>query len=198
MTKAEFCRERGLNINSFDNWCRKFRRVDATQQKQTQFIPVSVAPSQVSSPVTVSVGDVSVRFDAGMAPDGLGPWLQAMRGDVMLNLSTHTKVYLAREPLDMRRQIDGLALEVQEVLSLNPMSAHVFIFRNQRSDRVKGLYWDTNGFMLFYKRIERGRFQWPDIAGQSVQLGLRELQWLLEGQSLEVLRPSTSVAAWAV
>jgi transposase len=116
----------------------------------------------------------------------------------MLSLSTHTKVYLAREPLDMRRQIDGLALEVQEVLQLNPMSAHIFIFRNQRGDRLKGLYWDGNGFLMIYKRIERGRFQWPDIAGQSVALGLRELQWLLEGRSLEVLRPSAAVAACAV
>ncbi len=116
----------------------------------------------------------------------------------MLSLSTHTKVYLAREPLDMRRQIDGLALEVQEVLSLNPMSAHVFIFRNQRGDRLKGLVWDGNGFVMIYKRIERGRFQWPDIAGQSVELGLRELQWLLEGRSLEALCPRPMVGAWAV
>jgi hypothetical protein len=79
-TKAQFCRERGLNVNSFDNWCRKFRRADSTQRRQTQFIPVTVAPSQVTSPVTISVGDVSIRFDAGMAPDALGPWLQAMRG----------------------------------------------------------------------------------------------------------------------
>ena len=79
----------------------------------------------------------------------------------MLSLGQDTRVYFAREPIDMRRQIDGLALEVQEVLSLNPLSTHVFVFCNRTKDRLKGLCWDGNGFLLFYKRLERGRFQWP-------------------------------------
>ena len=116
----------------------------------------------------------------------------------MIDLTPHTKVYLAREPLDMRRQIDGLALEVQEVLCHNPMSAHVFVFRNLRGDRLKGLYWDTNGFVLFYKRIERGRFQWPKAEADTVEVGLRELRWLLEGQSLETLKAPMALVATAV
>jgi transposase len=116
----------------------------------------------------------------------------------MLNVSAHTKVYFAREPVDMRRQIDGLAVQVQEVLALNPMSAHVFVFRNQRGDRLKGLYWDRNGFVLFYKRIERGRFQWPNVLAGSIELGLRELHWLLEGQNLSERNTGQSVSATAV
>lgn len=116
----------------------------------------------------------------------------------MLSVWHHTKVYLAREPIDMRRQIDGLALQVQEVLSLDPLSAHVFVFCNQRHDRIKGLYWDGNGFVLFYKRIERGRFAWPAMDGDCLELGVRELSWLLEGQSLRTLQPRQALSVLSV
>lgn len=116
----------------------------------------------------------------------------------MLSVTAHTKVYIAREPVDMRRQMDGLALEVQEVLQLDPLSAHVFVFRNRSADRLKGLYWDGNGFVLFYKRIERGRFQWPSMADASVELGVRELSWLLEGHALSSLMPRKTVRVAAV
>lgn len=116
----------------------------------------------------------------------------------MLSGWRHAKVFFAREPVDMRRQIDGLALEVQEVLQLDPLSAHIFVFRNRTRDKVKALVWDDNGFLLLYKRIERGRFQWPDVHGASVQLSIREFSWLLEGQSFKQLASRSSVTVAAV
>lgn len=99
-----------------------------------------------------------------------------------------TRVYIAREPVDFRRQIDGLALEVQEVLALDPLSSHVFVFRNRGGDKIKLLYWHGNGFCLLYKRLEKGVFPWPESAGHSVwHCGLRELQWLLDGLALTAL-----------
>jgi transposase len=107
----------------------------------------------------------------------------------MLTIGQHTRVYIAREALDMRKQIDGLSLYVQEVLDLNPLSAHVFVFRNRTKDKLKVLYWDSNGFCLLYKRLERGRFQWPSTDQPVMQCTLRELQWLLEGLNIDTLEP---------
>ena len=105
----------------------------------------------------------------------------------MLTINPHTKVYIAREPLDFRKQIDGLSLYVQEVLALDPLSAHVFVFRNRQRDKLKVLYWDSNGFCLLYKRLERGRFPWPRTPQAVFECRLRELQWLLEGLSIDIL-----------
>ena len=107
----------------------------------------------------------------------------------MFTIGQHTKVYIAREALDLRKQIDGLSLYVQEVLALNPLSAHVFVFRNRAKDKLKVLYWDSNGFCLLYKRLERGRFQWPGSDHAVMQCTLRELQWLVEGLNIDTLAP---------
>ena len=100
----------------------------------------------------------------------------------MFNIATQTRVYIAREPVDFRRQIDGLALTVQETLGLDPFSTHLFVFKNRSGDKLKLLYWHRNGYVLLYKRLEKGRFIWPKVndAG-TLCLGMRELYALLEG-----------------
>ena len=74
--------------------------------------------------------------------------------NAVVNLDAHTKVYVGAEPVDFRKQIDGVALCVQEVLSLDPYSPSLFLFRNRIGDKVKLLYWHHNGFVLLYKRLE--------------------------------------------
>lgn len=108
----------------------------------------------------------------------------------MLSIDAHTRVYISPTPLDFRRQIDGLALAVQEVLLLDPFSSHLFAFTNRRKDKLKLLYWHHNGFILLYKRLEKHTFCWP-AAGDTEPLciGLRELQCLLEGGDIAQLRP---------
>ena len=105
----------------------------------------------------------------------------------MLNLFDHIHVYLARDPVDMRKQIDGLAVMVQEVFELNPFDNALFAFHNRRRDKVKILHWHGNGFCLLYKRLEEACFQWPNMDATVVCYSTRELQWLLEGLSLDDL-----------
>ena len=109
----------------------------------------------------------------------------------MFNIDTHTRVYISLTPVDFRKQIDGLALAVQETLALDPFSSHLFVFTNRQRDKLKLLYWHHNGFVLLYKRLERGRFRWPvtHIADTPVCLSLRELHCLLEGGDISELPP---------
>jgi len=108
----------------------------------------------------------------------------------MIRPDTGLRVYLCREPVDMRKQIDGLALLVQEAMELNPFEAAVFVFGNRQRDKVKLLFWERNGFVVWYKRLERERFKWPDrLAGDTVTLSGQELNWLLDGYDLNVMQP---------
>jgi transposase len=104
----------------------------------------------------------------------------------MLNLSAPGRVYLACGSTDMRKSIDGLAAIVSCSFNLDPFSDCMFVFCNRGRDRLKILHWDCNGFWLYYRRLERGRFKWP-IAGDGQTLGVsrRQLQWLLDGLTLE-------------
>ncbi|WP_067929705.1 IS66 family insertion sequence element accessory protein TnpB [Alicyclobacillus shizuokensis] len=102
----------------------------------------------------------------------------------MLNIGTgpELRVYLACGSTDMRKSIDGLAALVQESFHLDPFSQAVFVFCNRERDKLKILYWEHNGFWLYYRRLERGRFQWPDASdGKTVVISRRELNWLLDG-----------------
>ena len=95
-------------------------------------------------------------------------------------------IYLVTGATDMRKSIDGLSLIVAEVLTLDPMSEAWFIFCNRGRDKLKILFWDTNGFWLYYRRLETGRFQWPKpgIDGH-IHISRQQLHWLLSGLSLD-------------
>ena len=76
---------------------------------------------------------------------------------------------MAREPIDLRKSIDGLSLLVSQGLQHDPFQGQLFVFTNRQRDKIKLLHWDTNGFWLYYKRLERGRFAWPEPgSGQKV------------------------------
>ena len=92
-----------------------------------------------------------------------------------------TRVWLAAGMTDMRRGFDGLAAIVQERLGADPFGGHVFIFRGRRGDLVKLLWWDGEGLCLFAKRLERGRFIWPQATDGSIHLSAAQLSMLLEG-----------------
>jgi transposase len=94
-------------------------------------------------------------------------------------------VWLVAEAYDMRKSIDGLAQAVVDALHRQPLSGEVFVFGNRAHDKVKLLWWDRHGFWLAYKRLERGRFRWPETGGA---IGLSELTLLLEGVDLRVAR----------
>jgi transposase len=99
----------------------------------------------------------------------------------MIGLPAGTRIWLAAGITDMRRGMDGLAALVQSALTENPFSGHVFIFRGRRGDLVKLLWWSGDGLCLFAKRLERGRFVWPQAAEGAVHLSAAQLSMLLEG-----------------
>ena len=99
----------------------------------------------------------------------------------MIGLPAGTRVWLAAGLTDMRRGFDGLAALVQGALAQSPFSGHVFVFRGRRGDIVKLLWWDGQGMCLFAKRLEKGRFIWPQADAGAVSLTPAQLSMLLEG-----------------
>jgi len=98
-------------------------------------------------------------------------------------LPPSVRVFLAAAPLDLRKSFDGLAAATRELLAQDPLSGHLFVFLNRRSDRVKILVWDRNGYWLMCKRLERGRFRTPVRDGK-VEIESAELTLMLEGIDL--------------
>ncbi len=99
----------------------------------------------------------------------------------MISLPSGTKIWLAAGITDMRRGMNGLASLVQTSLEENPFCGHVFLFRGRRGDLVKVLWWSGDGLCLFVKRLERGRFVWPQATSGAVHLTSAQLSMLLEG-----------------
>ena len=99
----------------------------------------------------------------------------------MLSLPSAVHIYLCTEPTDMRRGFDRLAEMVRSVIRQNPLSGHLFVFRSRVGNRLKLLYWDRDGYCLWYKRLERGRFHLPDEVGDDYRIDARELAMMLEG-----------------
>ena len=109
----------------------------------------------------------------------------------MLSLPPSVRILLAREPADMRKGFDGLAHLVQSVLQEDPLSGHLFVFRNRRGDRIKLLLWDTDGFLILYKRLEKGTFRFPatgDPEATSVTVNATDLIMLLDGVDLQSVK----------
>jgi transposase len=107
----------------------------------------------------------------------------------VLTISAAVRIYVATGATDLRRSIDGLAALVRERFDLDPLSGHLFLFRNRRGDRVKILAWDHAGFWVLYKRLERGTFAWPpESDGTPVTLRSGDLLLLLSGVDLSQTR----------
>lgn len=102
----------------------------------------------------------------------------------MFSVPASVRVFVATSPVDLRRGFDGLAALTREVLEQDPLSGHLFAFRNKRGDRLKVLFFASGGLCLFYKRLEHGRFRLPeaDAVGQEIDGG--QLGLILEGLDL--------------
>lgn len=94
------------------------------------------------------------------------------------------RIYIACGYTDLRKSIDGLALIVQKSFELDPFSNSLFLFCGRRCDRIKALYWEGDGFVLLYKRLERGSFQWPRSTEQAKHITQQQYRWLMEGLSI--------------
>jgi len=104
----------------------------------------------------------------------------------MLSLPAHTRVSLCTAPVDLRKSFDGLCGLVESVFQGNVLDGHLFLFLNKRRDRIKALWWDRDGLVIWYKRLERGSFEMPRTAShaQHLELDATELAMLLGGVSL--------------
>jgi transposase len=99
----------------------------------------------------------------------------------MIAIPTGARVYLALGPTDMRKGFDGLSMLASHALAQDPFSGSLFVFRGKRGDLLKILWWDGQGFCLFSKRLENGRFLWPVTKDGVVTLTAAQLSMLLEG-----------------
>ena len=106
-------------------------------------------------------------------------------------LPSGIKVYIAKEATDLRKSYDGLGMLVHETLEMDPLSGYVFVFFNRRANQIKALYWDRNGFCIWQKRLEKGKFRVPSITDSHWEINFQELQVLLAGFSIKHLRRHT-------
>ncbi len=106
----------------------------------------------------------------------------------MFSLSVRPRFFLCCSPTDMRKGFDSLAHLVQSSMALDPTTGHLFVFRSRRGDRLKVLWWDRDGYALWYKRLERGSFRFPACNGESAEVKAAELAMILEGIDLASVR----------
>ena len=99
----------------------------------------------------------------------------------MLSFASGLKIFVYTQVTDMRKGFDGLAALVQTQINADPFSGQLFVFRGRRGDRIKALWWDGDGLCLYAKRLERGRFVWPQAQAGTVHLSNAQLSMLLEG-----------------
>jgi transposase len=109
---------------------------------------------------------------------------------MMLSLPASVRIWIATRPTDLRKSFDTLAEVVRQQFQLDPLSGQLFVFKNRRGDRVKLLYWDEDGYVLLYKRLEVGTFRFPEAEANRVRVRAADLQMLLDGVDPDSVRRS--------
>lgn len=107
----------------------------------------------------------------------------------MIAPGAQLRVYVATRPVDFRKGHDGLAAAVQEMIGLDPFCGAAFVFRSKRADRIKVLVWDGNGMVLIHKRLEGGRFVWPQVRDGVMRMSPAQFSALFEGLDWRLVRP---------
>lgn len=111
----------------------------------------------------------------------------------MINWQQDIPIYLHRDVVDFRKSINGLSVIVDEAMGLSPFDSGIFVFCNRRRDKLKVLYWDSTGFALWYKRLEKDRFKWPHkISDATITLTAEQWDWLLRGLNFLDIKPHQS------
>lgn len=107
---------------------------------------------------------------------------------MMVSLPSSVRIWLATQATDLRKSFDSLAELVRRQPQGDPLSGQLFVFRNKRADRVKLLYWDEDGFVIVYKRLEAGTFRFPAADAAGVEIRAADLQMLLDGVDLSSVK----------
>ena len=109
-------------------------------------------------------------------------------------ISQPDKIFISSANVDMRKSIDGLSSIVEQCFQLSQFDDAMFVFHNRYCDKIKILYWDSDGFCLLYKRIEHGKFCFPQgISGDKYSITKDELLWLLHGLKIEEIHKYNSL-----
>ncbi len=98
------------------------------------------------------------------------------------------EIYLYRDPVDFRKQIHGLAAIVEQDLLHNPFSGALYLFCNRHYNRIKGLMWEDNGFILYYKVLAEEKFHWPRVGDELFSLTGEQINWLLDGYDIAAMK----------
>lgn len=106
----------------------------------------------------------------------------------MFGLTPHHRYYIYRPATDMRKGFDGLCGIVTEAMRMNPLDGSVYIFINRRKNRMKILVWDAYGFILYYKRLERGTFEVPTTSNEKMCISWEVLMLIIQGISLQKIK----------
>lgn len=108
----------------------------------------------------------------------------------MIHWAEDVAVYLHREPVDFRKQINGLSVVVEHEMGASPFTRALFVFCNRRRNQLKVLYWDDSGFCLWQKRLEKAHFHWPRRHTEDVvELSQEQWNWLLRGFDIARMKP---------
>ena len=102
----------------------------------------------------------------------------------MFDLTKAERIYIAVGYSDLQHGIDGFAAIIQNTFHMNPQTRNLYIFCGRKADRIKALFWDNDGYILLYKRLEGGRYQWPRTQDELKELTPQQFRWLMEGLSI--------------
>jgi len=102
-------------------------------------------------------------------------------------------IYVYRPPVDFRKAANGLAAIVEQELGHNPFNGQLYLFTNRHRNKIKGLYWERNGFVLYYKSLSKEKFHWPKHGDELVTLTGQQVHWLLDGYNLNAMRPHAAL-----
>jgi transposase len=98
------------------------------------------------------------------------------------------RIFLYREPVDFRKSFRGLAALVEQELGHNPFAGGLYAFTNRQRNKIKCLYWETNGFVLYYKSLAEDKFSWPTQGDELISLSGQQINWLLDGYNIEQMK----------
>ena len=102
-------------------------------------------------------------------------------------------IYLYRDAVDFRKQAHGLAVLVEQEFGHNPFSGTLYAFTNRQRNKIKCLLWEDNGFVLYYKALAEEKFKWPGTSDELVQLTGEQINWLLDGYDISLLKGHTKL-----
>ncbi|WP_213412847.1 IS66 family insertion sequence element accessory protein TnpB [Xylanibacillus composti] len=197
-TVASWCADHEINPKTYYYWLKRVRTaayeaLPSLSSHTSPIVPVNVpvstagmAPGDVasSSDIIIRMGTVTLEI-RNQASATLIEKIHSGHFNMFGDVSKAEKIYIACGYTDMRKSIDGLAAIVQQNFQLNPFQNSLFLFCGRQRNRMKALYWEGDGFVLLYKRLEDGRYQRPMNAEAVRSITSQEFRWLLEGLSID-------------